>query len=1054
MRHASAWSRAGLAAALLLAALPSVARPDAGASALELGVPVTRTIGGTRADVYGIAIGADQMVRVRVERRRIALMLTLTGPDGAERMTLDEPAANERAEMTLTTGQSGVHLLTLRPHQEDAPPGSYSIEVTERRAAGPRDREAYLAEVAEARASVLLTGDDADTLRVAMAEMESAVDRWRSVGDDARLATALETLGLFRSQTGDREAARALWEEATAVAVRTGDRVRQAMIAANLGYHLADDGDAARGRELLRGAVPVLRAAGDARREATAASLLSLVDDLLRDHQSSLDGARRALEVARAAGERDVEAGLLMRIGRCYLSLGHARRALEHLQQAVPLLQATRQNRLTASAVLMIGGVYNQLRDGARALPYLEDALQRSRRAGSLGVETSILNQLGRARMLQGEADEAVNTFVEAAALAYDRGDPRQQASVLRALADAEFARGAPEQAAGLYEESLEFARAIGDPRFEALGLLGLARAAERRGRLVEADALIQGSLRLMETARAQPAEPSARAAFFASGREAYELAARIAVRRHQERPDEGHDEDAFALSERARARVLLDRLAQPPPGPAGARERELETEAASLRRAVETEARKTSAAPEAGGGASAALRRLLSEEQVLWAEIERQRRAGTDEGPPEPLDLPRVRGLLDGETVLLEYLLGTEASYVFAVSREGLAVAELPGRAWLEARARRLHEALAARRIFLPDEDDADRERRLAGADADGARTARELGAALLGPVAAQLGRRSVLVVPDGALNYVPFAALPEPGAASDASLLVDRHDVVHLPSASVLSALRAKAGARIAPPKTLLVLADPVFEPTDPRVRRHAMRGGRTPAALASRTGPSLRSLENADLLASIDRASGQAGLGRLPFTRQEAQAIVALLPPASARAALGFDATREAALSPAMADYRFVHFATHGHLDGDDPRLSALVLSLVDASGGAQDGFLRLADVERMKLNADLVTLSACETALGEEIDGEGLVGLTRAFLEAGARRVLATLWRVDDDATASLMALFYRGILKDRLKPSEALAAAQRTMRTHPRWSAPFYWAGASLQGEPD
>jgi CHAT domain-containing protein len=167
---------------------------------------------------------------------------------------------------------------------------------------------------------------------------------------------------------------------------------------------------------------------------------------------------------------------------------------------------------------------------------------------------------------------------------------------------------------------------------------------------------------------------------------------------------------------------------------------------------------------------------------------------------------------------------------------------------------------------------------------------------------------------------------------------------------------------------------------------------------------------------------------------------------------RVAMGFDASRSAALSAALADYRIVHFATHGHVDDSDPRLSGLVLSLVDADGEPTDGFLRPSDIADMSLNADLVTLSACETALGEEIDGEGLVGLARAFMDAGAQRVLSTLWRVDDDATAALMELVYHGILKEGRSPAEALAQAQRRMRAHPRWRSPFYWAGISLQGE--
>jgi CHAT domain-containing protein len=241
--------------------------------------------------------------------------------------------------------------------------------------------------------------------------------------------------------------------------------------------------------------------------------------------------------------------------------------------------------------------------------------------------------------------------------------------------------------------------------------------------------------------------------------------------------------------------------------------------------------------------------------------------------------------------------------------------------------------------------------------------------------------------------------------------------------------------------------VLADPVFDEGDPRVLRS--RAGTARAAAE----PSLRDIENGELRAALETTPYGSILKRLPATRREARAILALVPDAAAQSALDFEASRAYALSPALADFRLVHFATHGHLDGRDPRLSALVLSLVDRHGAPQDGFLRLSDVQALRLNADLVALSACETALGEEVTGEGLVGLTHAFQHAGAQRVLATLWRVDDDATAGLMGRFYRALLKEGRTPSEALRGAQRSLSRHPRWRAPYYWAGFTLQGEP-
>jgi CHAT domain-containing protein len=193
-------------------------------------------------------------------------------------------------------------------------------------------------------------------------------------------------------------------------------------------------------------------------------------------------------------------------------------------------------------------------------------------------------------------------------------------------------------------------------------------------------------------------------------------------------------------------------------------------------------------------------------------------------------------------------------------------------------------------------------------------------------------------------------------------------------------------------------------------------------------------------------------RGSIPRLPFSRQEADAILAVAPATASMKALGFTASRTTATSPELQQYRIVHFATHGLLNTEHPELSGLVLSLVDEQGRPQDGFLRLHDLYNLKLPADLVVLSACQTALGKEIKGEGLVGLTRGFMYAGAPRVVASLWRVSDSATAALMTHFYQGVLKQGMRPAAALRAAQLAMLKNKRWQAPYYWAPFVLQGE--
>jgi CHAT domain-containing protein len=240
--------------------------------------------------------------------------------------------------------------------------------------------------------------------------------------------------------------------------------------------------------------------------------------------------------------------------------------------------------------------------------------------------------------------------------------------------------------------------------------------------------------------------------------------------------------------------------------------------------------------------------------------------------------------------------------------------------------------------------------------------------------------------------------------------------------------------------------VLADPVFDARDPRVK---LAGARLVAAGAKQKAP-LREFERP--FRDFGLVDERGELSRLPFSREEAEAIVAAAPAGSGLEALDFRASREAAMSAELSQYRVVHFATHGLLDSERPALSGLVFSLVDERGGMRNGFLRLHDVYNLDLPAELVVLSACQTGLGKEIRGEGLVGLARGFMYAGAQRVMASLWKVDDSATAEMMAHFYRDMFATKKSPAAALRAAQAEMLKQKRWRAPYYWAGFVLQGE--
>jgi CHAT domain-containing protein len=423
---------------------------------------------------------------------------------------------------------------------------------------------------------------------------------------------------------------------------------------------------------------------------------------------------------------------------------------------------------------------------------------------------------------------------------------------------------------------------------------------------------------------------------------------------------------------------------------------------------------------------------------------------------------------VLDTDTLLLEYSLGTERSYLWVVSTTSIDSFQLPRQADVEAAARRYYELTTAAQRSPQQAQPADR---ATSVDQSGllqtnaekqtlSNAARNLTQMLLEPAASRLGTKRLLIVADGALVYVPFAALPitksEGPNAKDPPPLIAEHEIVSIPSASTLAILRRETAGRSPAGQVLAVMADPVFTVDDLRVKASAGGIAKTnEKASASKVADSASSQSPA--LANSLRDSGVAGAGmripRLPGTRREALGILAMAPEQERKQAFDFDANRDMATSKELAQYRLVHFATHGLLNSTNPELSGLVLSLVNSQGQMQEGFLRLNEIYNMRLQAELVVLSACQSALGKEVRGEGLIGLTRGFMYAGAARVVASLWKVEDRATAELMRRFYEGILgKERLRAAAALRAAQLSMWKEKRWQEPFYWAAFTLQGE--
>lgn len=1074
--------------------------------------PIEREISGGESHTYRIALTAGQFVLLRLEQKAVDFVLALSAPDGAQLAEMDFTGIGEQESLAVEASVAGEYRLLVRGISGSTWPGAYRLVMTAQPSASAQDRRHVAAQTLMLE-SVTLRKSDGDTAKAQREKLEQALAIWRELQEPSWTAVALGAIGDVLAGAGQSDEARTFYEQALTSAREFKLRAREAAALGALsqisystreyeksaeyseqalviqrelkdrageGITLNDLGitcntmrradrgipyyeqalaikrelkdrrgemgtlhdvgwayqGASRSQEAIASfeqALVLARELKDRRKEDGALTGLGITNISLSRYEKAIEYYEQALAIQREMKARSNEGVTLAFLANAYNALRRYDKYFEYAEQALAISRETKTRFAEGRTLSDMGGVYLVLGRLDKAAEYLEQALVINREAKDRVVEGFTLRSLAGVYRRQDQPAKAIEFYEQALAIFRDTKSRPHEASTLNSLAQLNRSQKQYDKAIEYSERSLALAREVRNPEYELNALQTLAWTENDRDNLGAARTRIEEALGVAESLRSDQVSPASRTSLLASVQTSYQLYTDILMRQHRADPSKGLDALAVDVSERQRARTLLDLLVE-----AGTDFRKgvdpalLEREQ-SLAKQLHEKARTRTDMPEK----AAALKLEISQ---LETELERAQVAIRKANPhyaslvqPEPLKLKEIQAQLDPDTLMLEYALGTDRSYLWAITRDSLKSFELPKGAEIEKRALDVYGLLKTR-------------------NADISAAAGELARMVLEPVAGELGNKRVVVVADGALQYIPFAVLPAPAVADGRPLIVD-HEVVSLPSASALAIQRAELAGRQPAPKLLAVIADPVFDRSDARVKASARKADDTGGAQLLAANDA-RSIEHLAEPAKDGKglATTRLVIPRLPFTRQEATRLVALAPPNSSLGAVDFRASREAVLSGDLGQYRYVHFATHGLLDSERPGLSSLVLSMVDADGNPRDGFLRANDIYNLKLPADLVVLSACQTGLGKDVKGEGLIGLTRGFMYAGAARVVVSLWNVNDRATADLMAKFYERMLKRGERPAAALRAAQVEMWKTKQWRSPYYWSAFVLQGE--
>jgi CHAT domain-containing protein len=1080
-------------------------------STLQVDVPIEREISKDEVHRYKIAAQTTDFVRVVVVQQNTDISLKVIAPDGQKLFDANdftERGESERVSFIAEVGGEYQFEVKFIANLRGQSAGkSYRIRLEALRALTEKDRQQIAAEKLYNQADLLSNDNKAESRRAALAIFQTSLSNFQAAEDRAGEAQTFYALGIVHSLLSEYPPARENFAQAAQIFRSLDMKPQLVNVIVQDSAMALLAGDNAKAEELSLSALDIYRQLTDRRGEAEIMGNLGVLANRKNEPRRALEYFGQALPILRAEKDRDHEARILRSVGFTYLTLGEPFKAAESLDKALAISRADNDLLSISSALTSLGVLSRTIGEAQRATDQLNEALTIIRQLGNRRNEAVCLNNLGANYDYLGETQtargfyekslilsrelkmrdyelnglngianlelkagnnlKALELFTEAWQIAREIGNKRTASKLLDGIGETHLRLGERKKTLESFNQALTIQREIEDRESEAVTLFLIGKTHRQNGdsnaardfsaqalkiaeemktpplqaeiyaetaniekdskNLAAAQADIEKAIEIAESTRSKLLRQDFRAAYFSAQQSFYEFYVDVLVA-------QGKTAEALRASERARARSLLESLGESQADIRAGIAPELLEKENFLRRTISAkETLRLNAAGQKNSAKAAAFEKEIGEAvekyRDLQTEIRRQSPQFAALTNPEPLDLAAVQSqVLDENSILLEYFLGAERSYLFAATKNNLEIYELPKREIIEKSARRTIEKIKS-------------------VDATVNTDLADLSRILLAPVAVNIQNKRLLVVASGVLQYVPFAALQIPDSKTDAKsgvkYLIETNEIVNLPSASVLALLRQNKPRLTSPKNTVAVLADPVFSIDDVRLKVLAkQKTEQNPA------NDSTAVMREAKILPPPLRSD----FGRLRFSRLEADAILALARNSQKFVAMDFAANLKAATGEDLQSSGIIHLATHGVINSDFPELSSVVLSLIDENGNPQDGFLRLHDIYNLHLEANLVVLSACETALGKEIKGEGIVGLTRGFMFAGTPTVVASLWKVEDRATADLMRRFYQKMLKDNLRPADALRRAQISMMKEKATQNPFFWAAFTIQGE--
>ena len=867
---------------------------------------------------------------------------------------------------------------------------------------------------------------DLDDRQKALELYTQALQIERTIRDRSAQAVTLSQIGGLYSVLSEKKEALNFYAQALLIFRAVADRSGEATTLTKMGVvysTLCENLDEKKkALELHNQALQIFRSVKKRSMEATTLNNIGSVYFALGELQKALEFYSQALIILRPMGNRSREAATLSNFGLVYYHLGEKQKALEFYNQALALWRSGRDRRGESSTLNNLSNIYDDLGENQKALELYNQALLISRAVGDRFGEATILNNIGSIQLNLDNKKTALEFYNQALLIHRTAGNRIGEASSLNGIGSVYAALDEKQTAFEFAHQALPLYRAVGNQLGEVITLSNMAKANKALNELTLSLQNINSAIDLIETLRGELKNDALKTSYFKSVQKYYQFKIDLLMQLHRQQPTKGYDIAALETADQSRGRVLRELLIQSNAKLYTNIAPDLLKREQTLNQTIDAQEKQLIQRSEQPNANTQALKdsisKLYADRDDLKNTIRAKSPAYANLQYPKPAKLADLQQQLDPDTVMLQYSLGERESYLWVISNTGMKSYILPKQSDIEKTA----TAFLSEVINQSPLD----------------RSASLLTQQILKPAAEQIKGKRLVIIPDGILHKVPFAALTLPNLAPYTPLLT-QHEITNLPSASTIGILRTTVATKPRAKKTIALLADPVFNKSDTRL-----------------TGKTIQESQDFDMGDPLDKiAKRRIGRGmnfdRLPGTATEATGILSLVPDERDRTtAFGFDANYNWVTSPTLSQYRYIHLATHGFFDGEKPAFSSIVLSGYDSQGRDRKSYLRLPELFNLNLSAELVILSACQTGLGNEVPGEGSVGMTRGLMYAGALRVSTTLWSVNDNATAELMQDFYKNLWQSKKSHAASLRAAQ--LKLWNEGKAPYLWAAFTLQGE--